>query len=244
MSLVLVTGSTRGLGLATARRLAEAGHHVILTGRGAADVEAAVSALRAEGVVVEGHPLDVTDQASVASLVAWVQERHGELDVLVNNAGILPEATATDAVDFASVDLFRTTFETNVFGLVAVTEALLPLLRASGAARIVNVSSTVGSLAAQTDPASPWYEMLVPAYQTSKSAVNALTIQLAKKLAGTDIVVTAVCPGWVQTDLAPGNWEQAPLTADEAAVVVAAAAVAPDGTPSGRFVDAAGTVAW
>jgi NAD(P)-dependent dehydrogenase (short-subunit alcohol dehydrogenase family) len=179
-------------------------------------------------------------------LAAEVRERFGDqLNILINNAGILPEATAAaDDVDFASAELFRRTFETNVFGLVSVTEALLPILRASSAGRIVNVSSTLGSLAVQSDPESTWYHMFLPAYQTSKSAVNSITVELAKKLEGTSIVVTAVCPGWVQTDLAPGNHEQAPLTPDEAATTVIAAALVPEGAESGRFIDAAGTVAW
>jgi NAD(P)-dependent dehydrogenase (short-subunit alcohol dehydrogenase family) len=244
MSIALITGGTRGIGRATADALAEAGHTVIITGRDAATVRIACASAADAGIPLDGTTLDVTDAGSITALVGWIDSNYGRLDVLVNNAGILPEALDSGARQFASVDLFRTTFETNVFGVVAVTEALLPLLKASDHGRIVNVSSTIGSLDAQSDPASPWYSMMMPAYQTSKAALNSITIELAKRLADTSIVVTSVCPGWVQTDLAPGNHEQAPLTAAEAAPVVLAAALVSGGAPSGTFLDAHGTVRW
>ena len=132
-----------------------------------------------------------------------------------------------------------------MLGAVAVTQAFLPLLAASDAGRIVNVSSTMGSLADQSDPESPYYGLVVPAYQTSKAALNGLTIALAKSLAGTSITVNSVCPGWVQTDLGgPDNRAAAPLTADEAAEIVARTAMCLDGTVTGRFLDRAGSVAW
>ncbi|WP_154795101.1 SDR family NAD(P)-dependent oxidoreductase [Occultella kanbiaonis] len=244
MSIALVTGSTRGLGLATATALAEAGHTVIITGRDAEAVRTTCAAARSAGLVIEGITLDVVEPESVATLTAQIQDRYGALDILVNNAGILPEATDPVPHEFASVEMFRRTFETNVFGVVAVTEALLPLLRSSDAGRIVNVSSTMGSLADQGDPESPWFSMLLPAYQTSKAALNSITVELGKRLSATPVVVTSVCPGWVQTDLAPGNHENAPLTAAAAAEVVVTAALAPAGASSGTFVDAAGPVRW
>jgi NAD(P)-dependent dehydrogenase (short-subunit alcohol dehydrogenase family) len=125
-----------------------------------------------------------------------------------------------------------------------VTEAFLPLLHRSPMGRIVNVSSTMGSLQDQCDPGSPYYGMILPAYQSSKAALNAVTVALAKKLADTPIKVTSVCPGWVQTDLAPGNRELAPLTADEAARIVVTAATLAQEAPSGTFIDGAGVVAW
>ena len=123
-------------------------------------------------------------------------------------------------------------------------EAFLPLLRKSPAGRIVNVSSAMGSLAHQTDPRSPWYAMAVPAYQSSKTALNAVTIGLAKALAETPIKVTAVCPGFVQTDLTPANRTQAPTTPEEAAEVIVRAAALSADDASGTFVDASGPVAW
>lgn len=244
MSIALVTGSTRGLGLATATALAEAGHTVIITGRDSTAVQATCAAATGAGLVFEGVTLDVVEPDSVAALAESIQDKYGKLDILVNNAGILPEATDQASHEFASVEMFRKTFETNVFGAVAVTEALLPLLRSSDAGRIVNVSSTMGSLDDQGDPESPWFSMLLPAYQTSKAALNSITIELSKSLSATPIIVTSVCPGWVQTDLAPGNHENAPLTAEAAAEVVVSAALVSADANSGTFVDATGPVRW
>lgn len=241
--IALITGGSRGLGLATAYALAERGAHVIVGARDDVAGRDAAEALRAAGASVDHVVIDVDDPDSVRSAAWHVSCVHGRLDVLVNNAGILPEATA-DPTEVVDADLFRRTFATNLFGAVSTIEAFLPLIRTSGGARIVNVSSTMGSLADQTDPASPYYGTVVPAYQASKAALNSVTIGLAKLLADTDIVVTSVCPGFVQTDLAPTAREDAPLTADQAAVVVVDAALAPAGSPSGRFVDAAGEVPW
>jgi NAD(P)-dependent dehydrogenase (short-subunit alcohol dehydrogenase family) len=241
MTVALVTGGNRGLGLATARALAERGLTVLLAARDPDRAEAAAAGLRAAGLDVTGLALDVTSAASVAAAAARVGQDPGRLDVLVNNAGVLPEATGGDRPAAA---LFRETYEVNVFGPVAVTEAFLPLLRRSPRARIVNVSTRMGSLADHSDPASPYAGVGVPAYRSSKAALNSLTVSLARTLAGTGAVVTAVCPGFVRTDLTPANREQAPLSAAEAAGVVVAAATVPDGTASGTFVDAAGPVPW
>jgi NAD(P)-dependent dehydrogenase (short-subunit alcohol dehydrogenase family) len=165
--------------------------------------------------------------------------------ILVNSAGILPEATTPDATEPLDVALFRKTFETNVFGVAAVTQGFLPLLRRSPAGRIVNVSSTMGSLSDQTDPSSPYFSLVLPAYQTSKAAVNGLTVALAKALADTPIKVTSVCPGCVQTDLGgPENRAAASLRVDEAAPIVVSMASLPEDAPSGQFVDRNGTVPW
>ena len=139
---------------------------------------------------------------------------------------MLPEATS-QAAEVVDLGLFQQTYATNVFGPVAVLEAFLPQLRRSPQGRIVNVSSTMGSLTDQTDPRSPYYDMIVPAYQSSKAALNSITIMLAKALADTSIKVSSVCPGFVQTDLTPINREQAPLTVTQAAKVVVSAAPCP-----------------
>ena len=132
-----------------------------------------------------------------------------------------------------------------MFGAVSVTKEFLPLLRRSASARIVNVSSTMGSLTDQSDPSSPYFGVVVPAYQMSKAALNGFTIALSKLLADTSIKVNAVCPGWVQTDLGGSdNRAAAPTTADEAAAIVVEMASIPDDGPTGAFVDREGTVAW
>ncbi|WGY02139.1 SDR family NAD(P)-dependent oxidoreductase [Nocardioides sp. QY071] len=243
--VALVTGGNRGLGLATARRLGREGVTVVIGARDETRARAAVLGLREAGVWASAVPLDVDDDASVTDAAERIRREHGRLDILVNNAGILPEATATDAVDPLDPDLFWRTFRTNVLGAVAVTAAVLPLLLESDRGRVVNVSSRMGSLSDQLDPASPYHSLVVPAYQSSKAALNGLTIALAKKLAGTTVKVNAVCPGWVQTDLGgPDNRAAAPTPADEAAEVVARAALMGEAGPSGSFFDADGPVPW
>lgn len=246
MRIALITGANKGLGFATARELGRAGLKVLVGSRDAAAGERAVRHLRAEGLDAEPLTLDVTDPGSVQAAGAEVRQRHGRLDVLVNNAGVLPEVTKADRVEGPlDAAMFRETLETNLVGAVAVTQAVLPLLRASEAGRIVNVSSTMGSLNDQADPESPYYGMLLPAYQTSKAALNSVTIGLAKALAGTRVKVNSVCPGWVQTDLGgEANKAAAPLTPGQASKVVARAALLDDDGPSGAFIDAAGTVPW
>lgn len=246
-SIALVTGGTRGLGLAVVEALAAEGATVILAGRRADAVRSQVEALRARRLDVTGVTLDVDDPASVRAAAAEVATRHDRLDILVNNAGILPEATSGGGQDgprFVDADVLERTFRTNVFGPVSVIEELLPLLERSPAGRVVNVSTTMGSLTEQQNPDSPYYGLVVPAYQASKAALNAVTVSLAKHLAGTRVKVTSVCPGWVQTDLAPGNREHAPTTPAEAAETVVRAARLPDDAPSGMFLSASGPVAW
>jgi NAD(P)-dependent dehydrogenase (short-subunit alcohol dehydrogenase family) len=246
MKIALVTGANKGLGFATARRLGQSGANVIVGARDSARGERAVQQLRTEGVSAELLMLDVTDPVSVRGAAQEIQRRHGHLDVLINNAGVLPEVTQADQVDGPlDAAMFRETFETNLFGPVIVTQALLPLLRASEAGRIVNVSSTMGSLADQSNPDSPYYNLLVPAYQTSKAALNSLTIGLAKALADSSIKVNSVCPGWVQTDLGgEANKAAAPLTPEQASELIARVALLGEDGPTGAFLDANGTVAW
>ena len=242
--IAVVTGANRGLGLATSAALARAGCTVIITGRNAADAGAAARNLRAQGLPAESQVLDVTAYDSALRAAEAISARHGQVDILINNAGILPEATANGASNFVQPAAAEDTLRTNALGPMIVIEAMLPLLRRSAAGRIVNVSTTMGSLADQADPDSPYYAMIVPAYQASKAALNSVTISLAKALAETPIKVTSVCPGFVQTDLTPVNRQQAPLTPDDAAATVVRAATLDDAAPSGTFVDANGSVRW
>ena len=244
-TVALVTGANRGLGLATARLLAESGATVLLGARNTAKAETAAAALRDEGLVCWPLTLDVESAASIADAAERVEREFGRLDILVNNAGILPEATTPDAEQPLDLELFRRTFDTNVFGAAAVSQAFLPLLRASDAGRIVNVSSRMGSLADQLDPTSPYAAMVLPAYQTSKAALNGLTVALAKTLSDTPVRVNSVCPGWVRTDLGgPDNRAAAPTSALEAARTVAEMALVPSNGPTGTFVDLDGPVPW
>lgn len=241
MTIALITGANRGIGLATAQRLADAGMHVIVTSRDASAAERAAAEI---GNGAEALALDVTEASSVKQAAAEVERHHGRLDVLVNNAGILPEATNAEPTEIVDLSMFTQTFATNLVGSVAVLESFLPLLRRSDAGRIVNVTTTMASLQDQVDPSSPYYGMVMPAYQSSKAALNNVTIALAKQLTDTSIKVTSVCPGFVQTDLTPINKEQAPTTPEEAADVVVRAVSLPSDAPSGQFIGAQGTIPW
>ncbi|WP_156254241.1 SDR family NAD(P)-dependent oxidoreductase [Pseudactinotalea terrae] len=240
MSTALITGGNRGLGRAVAEALASRGTRVVIAAR---DAQAGAAAAAQIGGATMSVQLDVTDPASVRSAAAWLEEAVGGIDVLINNAGVLPEGSA-EVGEVVDLELFEQTYATNLLGVVSVTQAFLPQLRRSAGGRIVNVSSTMGSIADQTNPASPYYGTVVPAYQSSKAALNSVTISLAKALASTPIKVTSVCPGFVQTDLTPISREQAPLTASQGAAVVVEAGMLPDDAASGTFIDSSGVVAW
>ena len=175
--VALVTGATRGIGLETARQLANAGVHVLLGGRDRDKAVAAALQLQAEGLSVEAIAIDVANDDSIATAAKQVADKHGRLDILVNNAGVLLDDFERKPSE-QSLATWRQTFDTNVFGVVATTKAFLPLLQQAPSARIVNVSSVLGSIAANNDPGSAVYDIKVPAYTVSKSAVNAWTVQL------------------------------------------------------------------
>ncbi len=205
--IALITGANKGLGLETARQLGRQGITVLLGSRDPQRGATAVAELAKQGITAHAIALEVTDGASIAAAVQRVTREFARLDILVNNAGILDYAADTGP-ETASVEVFKRTFDTNVIGLVAVTQAFLPLLKQSPAGRIVNLSSILGSIAEHADPNSPIYPMRFPAYDASKAAVNLYTVELAHALTGTAIKVNAAHPGWVKTDL---GGEGAPL---------------------------------
>ncbi len=230
--VALVTGANKGIGYAIAAGLGAQGLRVGVGAREEGRREAAVEKLRAEGVDAFGVPLDVTSDASVRSAADLVEQRHGRLDVLVNNAGI-GGAWPQDP-DTLDLDVLRTVLDTNVFGVIRVTNALLPLLRRSPAPRIVNVSSNMGSLALRTGP-------IMAAYAPSKTMLNAVTVQYARALAGTPILVNAACPGYVATDF---TGHAGSRTAEQGAATPVRLATLPDGGPSGGFFDDDGEIPW
>ncbi|AKC87895.1 SDR family oxidoreductase [Pseudoxanthomonas suwonensis] len=230
--IALVTGATRGIGRETVRQLAEAGVHVLLAGRNRDRAVAAALELQALGLPVEAIALDVTDEAAIAAAVQEVERRHGRLDILVNNAGVLLDEIGKP-VSAQSLDTWRRTFDTNLFGLIAVTQAFLPLLHRSPAGRIVNVSSLLGSLTLHSDPSSPIYDFKLPAYNVSKSAVNAWTVQLAWELRDSRIKVNTLHPGYVKTDMNAGEGEI--VVADGARTSVSLALTGEDGPQGGFF---------
>ena len=228
MTTTLITGATRGLGRETARRLAELGHTVYL---GARDAVAGQEA--ADEVGARVLELDVTDDASVTAAARRLGAEAGVLDVLVNNAGIAGEQRPPGEATLA--DMTRV-FDTNVLGAARILDAFTPLLEASAAPVVVDVSSAVGSLTRNSDPAFPW-KML--AYPMSKAALNMLTVQYAK--AYPRWRVNAVTPGLTATEFTPGQggWS----VADGARIIVRMATIGPDG-PTGTFVEDAGPVPW
>ncbi|GIH19705.1 SDR family NAD(P)-dependent oxidoreductase [Rugosimonospora africana] len=236
--IALVTGANRGIGAAIAEGLAERGMTVIVGARDARSSERVAGRFGGRAV-----PLDVTDDTSVRDAVASVRQWYGRVDVLVNNAGISGGATgqAPGEVDLAVV---RGVFETNLFGVVRVTEAFLPLLREAVGARIVNVSSGTSSLAWQSDPGRSFASSRISvAYPASKAALNMLTVLYAKALAADGIAVNAVAPGACGTDFATALGLSLERTAEQGAGIAVHLATVPD-SPTGAFLQDDGPVPW
>ncbi|WP_280261450.1 SDR family oxidoreductase [Nocardia abscessus] len=237
-TIALVTGANKGIGYQIAAGLGALGWSVGVGARDEQRRAAAVQKLRAAGADAFGVPLDVTDDASVAAAAELIEDRVGRLDVLVNNAAItggMPQAPT--AVDPATV---RAAVETNVIGVIRVTNAVLPLLRRSASPRIVNMSSTVGSLTRQTTPGTDTGPISA-AYTASKTFLNAVTVQYVKELRDTNILINAACPGFTATDL---NGFRGVRTPEQGAAIAIRLATLPDGGPTGGFFDDAGVVPW
>jgi NAD(P)-dependent dehydrogenase (short-subunit alcohol dehydrogenase family) len=237
--IALVTGATRGIGLETVRQLAANGIHVILAGRDKSKAEDAAQSLRDAKLDVASIALDVTDSKSIAAAAKEIDSKHGKLDILINNAGVLVDDMQKKPSE-QSIDTWRKTFDTNVFGLVETTNALLPLLKKSDAGRIVNVSSILGSIAEHLDPNSGIYNFKVPAYDVSKTAVNAWTVHLAYELRDTPIKVNTIHPGSVKTDM---NAQGALDVETGAKSSVELALIGSDG-PTGSFSHLGNALPW
>jgi NAD(P)-dependent dehydrogenase (short-subunit alcohol dehydrogenase family) len=235
-TIALITGANKGIGRTAAARLAGQGWTVLIGARDPQRGSAAAEQLAAGGLQVEYVALDVTSDESVASAVKHVEERHGRLDVLVNNAGIVGLRVA--ALE-TGPDELRACYETNVFGPVRVTRAFVPLLRHSANPRVVMVSSGMGSLAVTTDPARLESQLVTLTYPSSKTALNMITTQYAKALPG--FRVNAVDPGYTATDLNGHSGTQSVEEGSDA--LVSLASIGPDG-PTGGFYDRRGPVAW
>jgi len=231
LKTVLITGANKGIGLETARALAGRGFTVLIGARDAERGLQAQQALRAKGHdSVRFLPLDVTDAALVAAAAAVIDSDYGHLDVLVNNAGITTRGGPPSQTD---LDGFRAIMETNVLGVIAVTNATLPLLRKAPSARIVNVSSEIGSVTFMSDRGSPaWAMPASVAYPASKAALNMVTAMYAKELADTPVKVNAANPGYCATDL---NGHTGFRSAADGAEVSVHLATLPDDGPTGTF---------
>lgn len=242
--VAFITGGNRGIGLQTAKDMAKLGITVVIGARDEDKVKAAIAGLKSEGITVEGIVCDVANARHHGSTYEFFNRKYGKLDILINNAGVMLEQadfgnpTHTSSV---SQKVLRETFEANFFAPVALTQALLPLIRKSSAGRIVNLSSILGSLTLHANPESPIYNAKQLAYDASKSALNAFTVHLAHELRNTPIKVNSAHPGWVKTDMGGAN---APMDiADGSKTSVQLATLPADG-PTGGFFHMGERLPW
>jgi NAD(P)-dependent dehydrogenase (short-subunit alcohol dehydrogenase family) len=247
--VALVTGANKGIGLQIAKDLAAHGFTVLVGSRNLNHGEPAVKSVGPDAHAVQ---LDVTAQSSIAAAAERIRKEFGRLDVLVNNAAIshavelkpgwaLEDAVKLGRASVVSLDEVRAVFETNVFGVIAVTQAMLPLLREAPAGRIVNVSSGAGSLTLASDPANPLHKMFIPSYSASKTALNAITLAFASDLESTRIKVNAADPGFTATDL---NNFQGTRTVQQAAREPVRLALLDANGPTGTFSNEDGPLPW
>lgn len=229
--IAIVTGANRGIGFEMCQQLARRGIHVILTSRNEARGKAACQKLQAEGLGVRFHQLDVTHHESIHRLRDFIRDEYGRLDILVNNAGVyLDEGVSAFQVD---LDTVRETMETNIYGPLLLCQTLVPLMKRQGCGRVVNVSSGMGQLAGMGGGDL--------AYRMSKTCLNALTRIMAAELRGTNILVNALAPGWVRTDM---GGPKAPRSVEDGAETAIWLATLPDDGPRGGFFQDRRAMAW
>ncbi|WP_213807477.1 SDR family oxidoreductase [Granulicella sp. dw_53] len=240
--IALITGANKGLGLETARQLGRMGITVLVGSRDLARGEAAAAGLKGEGIDAFALKLDVVEDADVRAAAGWIEERFGRLDILVNNAGVLLDQDRPhNRTSTTSQELLRETFETNFFAVVALTQALLPLLRKSAAGRVVNLVSILASLTYHATPGSPVYDSNTFAYDTSKTALNSFTVHLAHELRHTKIKVNSADPGWPKTEMGGPN---ATMEISEGARTPVELATLGEDGPTGGCFHAGEPVPW
>jgi NAD(P)-dependent dehydrogenase (short-subunit alcohol dehydrogenase family) len=234
-NIALITGANKGIGFEVARQLAGKGFTVLLGARDRQRGEEAAAKIAGAVAVT----LDVDSAESVTAAAREIEEKCGHLDVLINNAGIGDPTDGLPGV--AKLEGVRRTFETNFFGALTVAQAMVPLLRKSAAPRVVNVSSTLGSIAFQNDPANPYVSFRSIGYAGSKAALNMLTVLLAAELREIGGKVNSACPGYVATDI---NQHSGPRTVEQGAAIIVHLATLDGDGPTGAFLDDNGVIAW
>ena len=239
--IAFITGANKGIGLETARQLGKQNITVIIGSRDPKKGEAAAQLLRDEKIDARAVPIDVSDEKSIRDAAAQVEKDLGRIDILINNAGVMIDDQKKKTSE-QSLEMWRRTFDTNLFGLIATTKAFLPLLRKSEAGRIVNLSSILGSTSYHATPGSPIYDFKVsPAYDVSKSAVNAFTVHLAHELKDSKIKVNAAHPGWVKTEM---GGEGATMDIEDGAKTSVALATAGEKGPNGAYLHMGENLPW
>ncbi len=237
--VALVTGANRGIGFEIARKLAARDIIVLIGARNQENGVKAQKQLRRNEPDVHFILLDVTHAMSIQAAIGRIKDDFGRLDILVNNAGIMIDSE-TSIMELDGT-IFQNTLETNVLGPLLLSQACLPIMKANHYGRIVNMSSTLGSLTDIASPDSPHAKVQAPAYRLSKTILNGITVLLASEMRGTNILVNSVCPGWVRTDM---GGAQAPLTPEQGADTAVWLATLPDGGPSGGFFRERQPIPW
>ncbi|MEO7718870.1 MAG: SDR family oxidoreductase [Capsulimonas sp.] len=236
--VALITGANKGIGKEIARQLGVQGFTVLIGARDAGRGAEAVADLTKDGIEAQAIQLEVTDQASIEAAVVKVEADYGKLDVLVNNAGVYFESGAASETD---IETFKKTYDTNVFGVFAMIRAFLPLVKKAEVGRIVNMSSGLGSITQNSDPNWAFAAAKPVAYNSSKSAVNAITVIFAAELKNTPIKVNAADPGYVATDL---NGNSGYRTVEQGATAAVRLATLPADGPTGGYFDEDGAIPW
>lgn len=236
--IALITGANKGIGLEIARQLGTQGITVLIGARDEKRGSVTAEKLQAENIDARAIQLDVTNQESIDAAAKYIESEFGKLDILVNNAGIAIDNAPPSQLD---MEILRRTYETNFFGVFAVTKAMLPLLHKSQAGRIVNISSGLGSLTQNSDPNYEYAQIKYLAYNSSKTALNAMTVQFAHELKDTPIKVNSADPGYVATDI---NNNNGPRTVQQGASTPVRLATLPADGPTGSFFDDNGVVPW
>jgi NAD(P)-dependent dehydrogenase (short-subunit alcohol dehydrogenase family) len=238
----LVTGANKGLGLEMAKQLAQQGINVTITSRDKNRGESAVSQLKKEGIHVEMKLLDVSNSRDVERFIKEFASENTSLDILINNAGIEIEGGfGGNSVATVSRATVETTFATNLFGLVQLTQGLLPFILKSNAGRIVNLSSIMGSLTIHSIKGGDLWNVKPFAYDASKTALNQFTVHLAQHLDGTNASVVSAHPGWVKTDLGS---EYAPMDVAQGAKTGVDLALAKDTSFNGKYIHLGQELPW